>query len=138
MNKTLDALMTKLNWQLSELGQNLLSIEQQLATLEQQCAEIQQNLVKACAISAFIIPEREIARLHYQMHQQIQHDELNNRKSALLAQQATLNAQKIRLNTELKMLEKYQENQLKNTQRQMMLMQQNFSDEWVLQHREPL
>ena len=35
------------------------------------------------------------------------------------------------------MLEKHQENQLKNTQQQRIVKQQNDSDEWVLQRREP-
>jgi len=136
MNKTLRALMTKLQWQLSELSQQLVPLEQQLATLEQQLDENQQKVIKACVIPAFILPEREIARLHFMIHQQQQQDELNTTKTALLSQQATINSQKIRLNIELKMLEKHQEGQLKNKRRQMILTQQNENDEWILQRQE--
>ena len=83
------------------------------------------------------MPEREISRLHFMIRQQQQQDELNTNKTALLSQQLTLNSRQLRLNTELKMLEKHQENQLKNTQQQRIVKQQNDSDEWVLQRREP-
>ena len=137
MNKTLQALMKKLHWQLSELRLQLQAVDQQLAQINQQRDDNQQKIVKACAIPAFIMPEREISRLHFMIRQQQQQVELNTNKTALLSQQLTLNSRQLRINTELKMLEKHQENQLKNTQQQRIVKQQNDSDEWVLQRREP-
>ena len=135
MNKTLHALMTKLQWQLSSLHQQLLTLEQQIATLDKQLNEHQQKMLNACAIPAFILPEREIARLHFMLHQQQLQDGLTTHKNALLSQFATLNSRHTRLNTELRMLEKHQENQLKNQQQKLVLKQQLLIDEWVLQRR---
>ena len=84
MNKTLRALMTKLQWQLGELSQQLLPIEQQLAALEHQLFEHQQKITKAYAIPAFILPEREIARLHFMICQQQRQDELKTIKTVNL------------------------------------------------------
>jgi hypothetical protein len=136
MNKTLYALMTKLQWQLSELTQQLTPIEQQLEMLEQQLIENKKKVDEALAIPAFILPECEISRLHFIMSQQQKHDRLNVEKTAFMAQKNTINAKKTRLNIELKMLEKYQLNQSKEKQQHMLLIQQNLSDEWALQRRE--
>lgn len=137
MNKTLQALMTKLQWQLRALDEQLQTLEQQLEALELQCQENQQKITNACAIPAFILPEREIARLNFMICQSQHQDELNTRKTELLSQKAMLTTKKIRLNTELKMLEKHQENKLKSKQQQTALAEQNKADEWVLQRREP-
>ena len=136
MNKTLYALMTKLQWQLSEITQQLIPIEQQLDTLEQQLIENKKKVEEAFAIPAFILPERDISRLHFMMSQQQKHDRLNTEKHVFMSRKATLNARQTRLNIELKMLEKYQHNQSKTKQQHLLLKQQNLSDEWVLQRRE--
>lgn len=137
MNKTLPALMTKLQWQLSELSHQLQALEEQLTELEQERQENQQTITNAYAIPAFILPEREIARLNFLICQSQRQDELNSMKTDLLSQKNTLTTRKIRLNKELKMLEKYLESQLKNNQQQAALTAQNNVDEWVIQQREP-
>lgn len=137
MNKTLSALMTKLQWQLNELNQQLLVIEQELKHLEQQVQENQQTILNASKTPAYILPEREIAGLHFIMAQQQQQDELKASRTDFLTQQSTFTAKKIRLEMELKMLEKHQENQLKAAYQQALLTEQNNTDEWVLQRRNP-
>jgi chromosome segregation ATPase len=137
MNKTLHALMTKLQWQLTALEQQLQTLEKQLDAVELQCQENQQKITNACAIPAFILPEREIARLNFMICQSQHQDELTTKKTDLLSQKRTLTEKKIRLNTELKMLEKHQENKLKILLQQTALAEQKKADEWVLQQREP-
>ncbi len=137
MNKALCALMTKLKWQLNEVQQQMLTLEIQLKQIEERLQENQHNIFNASLPSSFILPEREIAGLHYIMNQQQQQDELKVCKAELLAEQDKLKIRKIRLDTELKMLEKYQDNQLKASQQQALVIQQNTTDEWIVQRRSP-
>lgn len=136
MNKTLSALMTKLEWQLTELEQQLQTLEQQLDVLKEQLDENQNNITRASAVPAFILPEKEIARLNFMIGESQKQDKLNTVQAELLAQKNHVTSRKIRLNTELKMLEKHQNNQLANKQLQAVLIEQNNTDEWVLQQRE--
>lgn len=136
MNKTLRALLTQLECQRNALNQQLLAIEQQLLNLEQKCQESQQKISNSCTIPAIILPEQEMARLHFILREQQYQDDWSGQKTALHAQKAVLKSRQIRLNTELKLLEHYQDQQLKQTQRQALLTQQNKSDEWVVQRRD--
>ena len=136
MNKTLSALMTKLQWQLAELSQQLRLIDQQIADVDNQCSDNLKKITDASSIPAFILPEREIARLQFMIRQQQHQDELNKQKANLLSQlEAIIHRQK-RLNTELKMLELHQENQLKTTENLLRIKEQNQLDEWVLQQKD--
>lgn len=137
MNKTLIALMNKLSWQLSDVSQFLHTINEEQATLKQAYAELQEQIEKACATPAIIQPEQEIARLNFIMHKQQEYEHLNLKMKELEAQQAQLKERKIRLHSELKMLERYQDKQQEKTLRNDILMQQNANDEWVLQRKEP-
>lgn len=136
MNKTLCALMTKLQWQLTELDQQLQILEQQRDVMKEQLRENQNSITRASAIPACILPEKEIARLHFMIGESQKQDELITIQAELLSQKNQVISRQIRLNTELKMLEKHQNNQLVQKQRQAVLLEQNNSDEWVLQQRE--
>ncbi len=136
MSKTLDALSTKLTWQLNELTQSMSVIEQQLAVLEQEYQTSQQRIINASEIPTTILPEQEMARLQFILHEQEQQDTFNTRKTALNLELTTLQAKQLRLKTELKRLEQYQENQRHHSQQQTLLAQYKQADEWSLLHRE--
>lgn len=135
MNKTLTALMTKIQWQLSNIQQQLQNVNQQILDLDSQLDETQQRITSASVAPRMIVPEREIAGMHFIMGQQQIQDDLNANKSELLAQQAQLNTKQLRLETELKMLEKHQNNQLELQRKQALLTEQNNMDEWIVQRR---
>lgn len=134
MNKTLSALMTKLQWQLNELTQQLLAIDQDMTLVDEKRQLNLNKLFEASATPKFILPEREIAGLHFIMAQQQQLDDLNNQLTTLQSLHNTLSSKKIRLSTELKMLEKHQANQLKIKAHTAQITEQKKADEWVL-HR---
>lgn len=136
MNKTLIALMNKLSWQLNEVSQTLQTIINEQANLQEADAELQKQLQKACATTAIIYPEQEITRLHFIMHKQQEREHLKLEMKELEAQQAQLEERKIRLHTELKMLDRYQEKQQEKALANEISQQQNTIDEWVLQRKE--
>ena len=136
MSKTLDALSTKLTWQLNELSQPMSVIEQQLVVLEQQVQTSQQHIINASEIPTTILPEQEMARLQFILHEQQQQDTFNTRKTALSSELTTLQAKHLRLKTELKRLEQYQDNQRQDLQQQALLTQYKQADEWSLLHRD--
>lgn len=70
------------------------------------------------------------------LNQQQQQDDCTVQKKTLISQQELLKARHIRLKTELKMIEKHQNAQLKEKQQQDLRSQQSTSDEWFIQHRE--
>lgn len=135
MKSTLNALMKKLKWQLNEMEQELSVIGEKLEELKNISHEKDQKIQSASIPSSFILPEREIAGLHFIMKQQQELDDLKAQKAEFLAQKGKLELKKIRLNTELKMIEKHQENQLKINQQESQVQQQNLCDEWILQRR---
>lgn len=136
MNKTLIALMNKLSWQLNEVSQALQTITNEQANLQKTDAGLQKQLQKACATTTIIYPEQEISRLHFIMHKQQQSEHLKLKMKELEAQQAQLEERKIRLHTELKMLDRYQEKQQEKALANEIYRQQNTIDEWVLQRKE--
>lgn len=137
MNKTLQALMTKLQWQLTDLDNQLQALDQQLDHLEQLLNDNQQKIDKACEIPAFIVPEKEIARLNFIIGESQKQDSLSQSKTELLSQKSRLTTRKIRLNIELKMLEKHQSNQQTNERLKEIVTEQKNADEWALQQKEP-
>lgn len=136
MSNSLDALSTKLNCQLTELSQSISIIEQQLEALDEQYQQSQQQIINASAISAKILPEQEMARLQYILHLQQQQDKLNTARADLKAELTTLQAKQLRLKTELKRLERYQDHQRDLLQQRTILAQYKQADEWSLLRRE--
>lgn len=136
MNNTLQALSNKLSWQLNDLSLAILAIEQQLQMLETCYQSSENKIINASDIPSQILPEQEMARLNFILHEQQQQDEINNRKTALHSDLAKLQAKQLRLTTELKRLEHYQERQSIHLRQQNQLAQYNQADEWSLTHRE--
>lgn len=136
MNKTLQALMTKIQWQRNELNQQIQTLEKQMGDLRQQWNHSRQRTEQACAQPARLVPEQEMARLNFMICQQQQQDELQVRQQGLQEQQALLSIKKHRLDTELRMLEKYQGKQQEQQRQQGLLAEQHRADEWTLQRGE--
>jgi len=133
MNKTLTALLAKISRQLKESGQSLIQLTEELAALQKKQTEKQNQLTNACAIPAVIHPEQEISRLNFivRCQQELQNFELENRE--LENKKSIFKERLLRLNLELKMLEKYLLNQKNIEQKKRTLVEQNYQDEWVLQ-----
>lgn len=134
--KMRQALFTRLEWQLHALTQQLHAIESQLATLDDAIQRCENDLTTFYSIPSSIIPEHEIARGHFNAHQQQKRDELNAEKEPLLARQSELTRLKIQRNIDLKRLEKHQARLFKSEQLQKISQQQNDSDEWMIQRQE--
>ena len=130
MSQTLRALSSKLKIQLSELYLNVQSIELKLADLENQYHESLQNISSASVIPEHLQPEQEMARLHFILCEQQNLDNLNATKTTLLTELNLLKEKHLRLNTELKRIEKYQENQRIIKKQHNELDQQKDRDEW--------
>ncbi|WP_028388032.1 hypothetical protein [Legionella fairfieldensis] len=135
MNKTLLALMKKIDWQLNNLYQHSHTIRAEQDELNKKVAEVKQKISDACATSAIINPEQEITRLNFMMQQQQIHENLIIKKKELDTHYMQLQEKQIRLTRELKMLEKYQEKKKNTAQKNIAIKEQKISDEWTLQQR---
>lgn len=135
MNKTLDALNSKLTWQLNEISQHLQTNAEELTKLQERLDAMQTKIHKGYVIPAIINPEQEIARLNFIVHHQQEQDYLKLEKKELNLRHSQLQERQLRLNSELKMLEKYQEKQQKIEEKTRQALQQHANDEWVLQRR---
>lgn len=138
MNKTLTALTTKLSWQLKEVNQAITDLEQRLQTLQQKLNKLSEQIHQACSIPAIIHPEQEIARLNFIIRSQQTQENLLLEKKEQESQQSQLQTRQLRLNTELKMLEKYLLKQKKKAQLNVLSAEQKEQDEWYLQKKESL
>ncbi|MDI9817552.1 MULTISPECIES: hypothetical protein [unclassified Legionella] len=135
MRGSLLALMNKLTWQLNDLVQELHSIDEQYTTLQTALLNTKQQVDNACSTPAIINPEQEIIRLNFIIQQQQKYEKLTIEIKAIESQRTQLQARQLRLNTELKMLEKYQERQSALTRQKLAGVEQHAIDEWVLQKR---
>ena len=135
MNKTLFALISNLEWQLNDLHQEQLILDEQGLKLDKTLQLEHDIWLKASVIYQVILPEQEMARLQFMLNQEQKKDALNEEKKRLLSQQEALTSRKNRLNLELKMLEKYQANQAKVDLHQMIVKQQNATDDWAMRER---
>ncbi|ARG96959.1 hypothetical protein [Legionella micdadei] len=136
MNKTLLALMNKLSWQLNEVKQLSQAVDEEQRTIEKTLDDLHQQIHKAYATPAIINPEQEIARLNFIIQQQQKYDNLSIKNKELNTKLSQLYDRKVRLQIELKMLEKYQEKQRVISIKNDISLQQNANDEWILQRKE--
>jgi hypothetical protein len=138
MNKTLAALIIKLSWQLKEINLVQEEIIQELTKLHKKLAVTQEKIQQACSIPVIINPEQEISRLNFIVRCQQEYENLSIEKKEFESRQAQLKERQLRLNTELKMLEKYQLKQKKNEQHNALSLEQKEHDELALQRRNNL
>jgi hypothetical protein len=133
MNKTLTALMTKLNWQQNDLNLHLKAAEHESHLLIQDIQALEASMHPSCPTSLRINPEVEMSKLNFLTQQHAKKEEL----SILLKEKQTIEMKlkdKLqRIKTELKMLEKYSEREQLSQKEQQLKTQQNTLDEWVLQ-----
>lgn len=137
MNKSLNALMTKLNWQLNELNLHLHEAQNQIQQVTQHIQAIDEHIDKARMNSLVINPELEISRLNFVTQQQEEKDDLSTALKNHQDVEKKLNDKIQRLKTELKMLEKYVQRDALSQKEQEQKNQANAMDEWVIQNREP-
>jgi flagellar biosynthesis chaperone FliJ len=137
MNKSLNALMTKLNWQLNELNAQLLTEQNGINALQVKITEIEEVIQRSGFNSLMINPELEINRLNFITQQHERRDTLHSQQKNHQEIAAKLQEKIQRINTELKMLEKYLEREQKAQTEQQKKTEDNALDEWVIQQRKP-
>lgn len=136
MHKTLDALSKKIAWQVQDLEQQYGIIDRQLQMIDQQVQNLMKTMREANKLPTHIVPEQEIARLHFVLHQQQHHTSLQDQQQRLTREQQTLKSDLTCLKTTLKMLEKYQRNKENSTLKQHLRHVQDQADEWAMQQGE--
>jgi len=138
MNKTLRALMTKIQWQRNELFQQQQALETQGQQIEELLSASQTRTEQACAQPARLLPEQEMARLNFMMNEQQEQARLYSQQQEIQAGQHSLTEKIRRLDTELNMLERYQEKQKEQARHSRVLAEQQRADEWTLLRGEPV
>ncbi len=132
MSNTLHALSTKLASQLHNLEHRLLKTREEITHYRQNISTIQQKLATSSSMPAVIIPEQEMAHMHFMMQQQQQQHELQTKILSLQSDEEDLQLEQVRLNTQLKLLERKQSVREQIQHHQTMLKEQHQRDEWVL------
>lgn len=136
MNQSLNALMTKLNWQKNELSIHLQAAESERLKVLQQLQELEHKLTQSCVAPIIINPEFEINRLNFIAQQHEKKEELMMILKHHQALEIKLKDKLQRVKTELKMLEKYLEREQHTQQVHQKKVQEQAMDEWVTQKRE--
>ncbi len=133
MNQTLQALSSKLSYQLNELNQAIRLITEKITRLEMQFQLGQQIILDANqALTTHLIPEQEMARLHYILSAQQHQDNLHTQQHTLLAERDLLEKKRQRLHIECKQFERYMQAQQNKIQQFKAKIQQHQADEWAL------
>lgn len=138
MNPSLNALTTKLNWQLNELHLHLQEAQNQAQAVMQQMQKIDEQIGHAKLNSLLINPDLEINRLNFVMQQQEKKEILAAQMKSHQDLEHKLEEKIQRLKTELKMLEKYMAREELIQKEQQNKAQDNAMDEWVIQKKELL
>lgn len=138
MNQSLTALHTKLNWQISELSMHLQVAEKESVAVMQQIEALEQQINQTCISPLIINPELEINKLNFLTQQQERKDELVMILKNHRVVEAKLKEKLQRVNTELKMLERYMEREHLAQQEQQQKIQEKALDEWAIQKRDAL
>lgn len=140
MNHTLNALMTKLNWQNNELTSQCQETQRQAAHYENQIndlsTQIDQSSITVATKPLFINPEIEMSRLHFITKQHEKIEQLTTSLNEQLALELQLKEKLQRNKTELKMLEKYLHREEEVHRLQQKKDEEQTMDEWALQNRE--
>ncbi|WP_298626864.1 hypothetical protein [uncultured Legionella sp.] len=135
MNQSLSALMTRLTWQNNELATHLQAAEQESLIVMKEIKELEQNIEQYYISPLIINPELEINKLNFLTQQQDRKDELliilKNHQELI----AKLTGKLQRIKIELKMLEQYIEREQQTHKEQLLKIQEQALDEWVLQNR---
>lgn len=135
MSAPLKALQESLEWQVQELTLQCQEVEKQSSALRSSMTELEKKLKEQPALSGTINPELEIIRLHFITREQQKKQALSEQLFEEEHKEKQLKARLLRLNTELKLLEKYLTKKHKQTQQELQQEQQHQNDEWYLQHR---
>lgn len=137
MNKIHKALTLKLQWKLQALHQQIHHLNDEIFAIEKSLKNLELPLEASCKPTR-ILPEQETARFYFHLREHQKKLSLNAHKSALQAEKLELESKETRLKTELKMIEKQAEAQLKLKRLQQIIIEQNVSDEWIIQGRDGL
>lgn len=135
MSTALNALMTKLNWQLNDLNEHLALAHAESLRMEQQITELEQQINQSCFSPVIINPEFEINRLNFITQEQTKLALLTSHLKENQDLETKLNAKIMRVKTELKMLEKYLQRETLFQHSEQQKIQSNALDEWVIQKR---
>ncbi|MGQ3891452.1 hypothetical protein [Legionella sp. CNM-4043-24] len=137
MSKTIRALMTKIQWQISGEQQRLEQLVTEKKALQLQLNDSRARTEQACAQPARLLPEQEMARLNFMMNQQPQQARLQSQIEERQVHHRQITEKIRRLNMELHLLETYQEKQSAKARQSRLNAEQNRADEWCLLRGEP-
>lgn len=137
MSKTIRALMTKIQWQISGEQQRLEQLVTEQKALQLQLNDSRARTEQACAQPARLLPEQEMARLNFMMNQQQQQARLQSQIEERQAHHRQITEKIRRLNMELHLLETYQEKQCAKARQSRLNAEQNRADEWCLLRGDP-
>lgn len=135
MNKSLVALISKLQWQLAEIRQYLQENNEKKALLQSKLEELKNQIQQGYTTPSQINPEQEMARLNFIIKNQQSYENLLVEKKEIEWQGSQIKEREIRLKKELKMLDIYQEKQKEKDDRNESIFQQKENDELVLRRR---
>lgn len=127
------ALFTRLSWQLEALQQQITTIQTQLAKYQEHIKTLEKNLENTGTRDTHIHPEKEMSRLSFTLKIQGECDQIMGQYREESMELARLLDKQIRLNTELRLLEKFQKTELEKTRLDTMEQENNSLDEWALQ-----
>jgi len=137
MSSSLNALLTQLIGQKNEVTFKLTATEQEQQILIQQVDELNLKLTHSSSSSSIVInPELEINRMNFLMQLQQQKDEVQMKLKEQQELIAKLQQKAQRINTELKMLERYLTRQEQQALQEQRKTEEHAVEEWVLQKRE--
>lgn len=138
MNQSLNALLTKLNWQLNDLELNLNKTRQEIQRLADQINKIDKSINGSGFNSLIINPDLEINRLNFITQQHNQKEELISALNNYQGTESKLKEKIQRVKTELKMLENYLQRDQISKKEHLKKAHDNALDEWVIQKRESI
>lgn len=133
MNHSLSALVSKLKGQQNECHRQLQHIEKQSALRQSELQRLEKQITQALDIPLRINPDLEINRLNFITRQHMAQESLNLELQTHRQHEEQLKNKLQRINSELKILERYITREQQKITEQQRKTQENHLDEWVIQ-----
>lgn len=133
MSKTIEAIQYQLKTKLRKLLDEKIQITVQIAELNKAIDKNQSSINNSPSNSLMIIPELEIAKMSFFIRTQNELNQLEQEIGLKNQELARLDTMEIRLNTELKLIERFQEKKSQSQIQKTQKLNQNQLDEWVTQ-----
>lgn len=136
MSSSLNALLTQLSWQKSEVLSQISIIDTECSRLIQYIDTLDKQLTTDIPRSKIINPELEISRLNFTLQLQEEKAQLAEQLKTQEEQKERLQQRIQRIKTELKMLDRYLKSKQQQACQEQSKSEEQSLEEWVLQNRE--